>query len=81
MVVLLDGRSPMSYVNDLAKDRDKYLLQRNQLVAILDEAVPVLDMMAVTDQDRRYKSLCSRARKLLAKIEQSDPIANLVNSL
>jgi hypothetical protein len=60
----------MSYADDLAKDRDKYLLQRNQLMSALEEVL--------TTRSQKAKI---KAQRLMRKIERSDPIANAVEAL
>jgi hypothetical protein len=60
----------MSYADDLAKDRDKYRAQRNQLARMLETLI----------EDATPKNVAA-AKKLLRKIEQSDPIANAVSKI
>lgn len=59
----------MSYADDLAKDRDKYLRQRNKLAEhvrlLLDNPTPKRQHLA---------------RVTLRQIEQSDPISNAVDA-
>lgn len=57
----------MSYAEDLAKDRDKYRVQRNQLMTALESVL--INPNAKTKAD---------AQRLLRRIERSDPIANLI---
>jgi hypothetical protein len=61
----------MSYVQDLAKDRDKYLLQRNQLMGAIYQ---------ILDANGSDESL-NAAKKLLNKIEKSDPVLNVVRKM
>jgi hypothetical protein len=65
-----EKESRMAYADDLAKDRDKYRIQRNQLMGALETVL--LNPTARTRAD---------AQRLLRKIEASDPIANMVTHL
>src|SRR5271166_1209183 len=58
----------MSYAEDLAKDRDKYLLQRNQLLAVLEEVLTT-----------RSQKARAKAGILMRRIGRSDPIANAID--
>lgn len=59
----------MSYADDLAKDRDKYLRQRNKLISVLND---LLNGEPTAKKD---------AELLIRSINKSDPIANLVERL
>lgn len=60
----------MSYAGDLAKDRAKYLRQRNEVMSALARMCERPSPQARVD-----------ALRLLKKIEGSDPIVNAVERL
>ncbi len=60
----------MSYADDLAKDRHKYLLQRNQLLSALEAVI----------ENPGPKNI-AQARELIRKIESSDTLANAVEAM
>lgn len=58
----------MSYADDLAKDRDKYRRQRDQLMGALESVL--------INPNSKTKAT---AQLLMRKIERSDPFVNMVN--